>query len=120
MFDGGEIIERVRVGRNQHATCCARCGRDLEVVRSARAAGAASVGQQGGVVTRDVDIEGDDVEGGEDRMDSRRASWSALRVGELDADEQLRRGDHPGLAIGVHRNRLLHGVALAGVNRGYA
>ena len=34
MSDGGEIVERVRVGRDQHAARCARRRCDLEVVRS--------------------------------------------------------------------------------------
>ena len=79
MVDGGEIVERVRVGRDQHAARCARRRCDLEVVRSARAARASCVSQQGGVVAGDVDVEGDDVEGGEDRVDGGRALVGAVR-----------------------------------------
>jgi hypothetical protein len=77
MVDGGEIAERVRVDRDQHAARCARRRCDLEIVRSARSAGASCVSQQRGVVAGDVDVEGDDVEGGEDHVDGGRARWSA-------------------------------------------
>ena len=81
MGDGREVVERVRVGCDQYATCCARRRCDLKVVCSARATRSACVSKEGGVVAGDVEIEGDDVEGGEDRIDGRRASWTALRVG---------------------------------------
>jgi len=84
MGDGGEIVERVGVGRDQHAARCARRRCDLEVMRSARAARGPGVSQQRGVMAGDIDVEGDDVEGREDRVDGGGALWSALRVGQLD------------------------------------
>ena len=81
MVDDGEIVESVRVGRDQHAARCARRRCDLEVVRSARTARASCVSQQSGVMAGDVEVDGDDAEGGEDRIDGGRARWSALRIG---------------------------------------
>jgi hypothetical protein len=125
MVDGGELVEGVRVGRDQHAARCARCRCDLEIVRSARAARASCMSQQDGVVSGDVDVEGDDVEGGEDRVDpnhhvksGRCRSGVAERVNErlddplVQSDQEPRCRAKTGSAIPIGLD-VVHAASLA-------
>ena len=89
MLNSREVIERVTVGGDESSAGRAGGGRDLQVVRSAWSTGPSRVGEQARVVSGDVEIEGDDVEGREDRVDGGFSGRTAPIVGQFDTDEQL-------------------------------
>ena len=61
------------------------------------------MGKQARMVAGDVEVEVDDVEGRENGIDRCLSGSSTHWVSQLDADEQLRRGDRGDRDIGVVR-----------------
>lgn len=99
--DGWEVSETAPVGRHDGAVSCAGRGGDLEVMRSARAAGLAAVSDERCVVARDVEIERDYFETLEQSVKDRSAAFSSFGVGEFDTDEQLACGDRADHDVGI-------------------